>query len=460
LSADLERRARAAGAMCGAGQFAAAELSLSCLFADCETTASPDHPDTLAVLDLLGSTQFRRERLPESARSHREARRRAVSALGPDHPKTLQYGYNLGCALSLLRAWDEGLSVLRDVLSRRTRKLGKKHPDTIHTAKTLGVAQYMTGDKQAAAVTLRAAYQAALKAFGAADPLTEEVARTWRSCCATSDRPSSNQFDGPRLGRKFHVPRGLAVGEWLPDPLGSHSPISRRQKGSMAIPGLRRRPADDHCRRRVQDVVDLPPTGFVPSWRTHRANRFDADCSRGEGTDVQLTAPGSEVPGEPAARPARRPGRGAGAGAPRPHAAASTFTLGARRTDAAGRALQLHGLGIVQVGTTWYGFGEDKTGQTTANTAFQDIPCYTSTDLANWTHQGIALAKQAGRGSRPLKSPRSSRMSRGRPPRTDDPGAAGGARVGRCRSTARTESGSGSCGPDAPTTVPRTHGRR
>ncbi|WIX91361.1 hypothetical protein [Amycolatopsis sp. DG1A-15b] len=43
------------------------------------------------------------------------------------------------------------------------------------------------------------------------------------------------------------------------------------------------------------------------------------------------------------------------------HAAASTFTLGARRTD----------------------------------TAFQDIPCYTSTDLANWTHQGIALAKQA-----------------------------------------------------------------
>ncbi|WIX91362.1 hypothetical protein [Amycolatopsis sp. DG1A-15b] len=63
------------------------------------------------------------------------------------------------------------------MLSRRTRKLRKKHPDTIDTAKTLGVAQYMTGDKQAAAVTLRAAYQAALKAFGAADPLTEEVAR-------------------------------------------------------------------------------------------------------------------------------------------------------------------------------------------------------------------------------------------------------------------------------------------
>lgn len=76
------------------------------------------------------------------------------------------------------------------------------------------------------------------------------------------------------------------------------------------------------------------------------------------------------------------------------HAATSTFTLGTTRTDTAGRALQLHGLGIVQVGNTWYGFGENKTGQTTANTAFQDIPCYSSTDLANWTHEGIALAKQ------------------------------------------------------------------
>ncbi|MGW5741851.1 RICIN domain-containing protein [Amycolatopsis sp. NPDC003861] len=77
------------------------------------------------------------------------------------------------------------------------------------------------------------------------------------------------------------------------------------------------------------------------------------------------------------------------------HAAANTFTLGVTRTDTAGRPLQLHGLGIVKAGNTWYGFGEDKTGQTTANTAFQDIPCYTSTDLANWTHQGIALAKQS-----------------------------------------------------------------
>ncbi|MGW1559321.1 RICIN domain-containing protein [Streptomyces sp. NPDC002144] len=76
-------------------------------------------------------------------------------------------------------------------------------------------------------------------------------------------------------------------------------------------------------------------------------------------------------------------------------AATVSFTLGATRTDQNGNTLQLHGLGIVKVGGTWYGFGEDKTGETSSDTSFQDIPCYTSTDLATWTYQGVALAKQA-----------------------------------------------------------------
>ncbi|MCO5996729.1 RICIN domain-containing protein [Actinoallomurus rhizosphaericola] len=78
----------------------------------------------------------------------------------------------------------------------------------------------------------------------------------------------------------------------------------------------------------------------------------------------------------------------------RAQAATVGFTLGATRTDTSGHALQLHGLGIVKVGSTWYGFGEDKTGETSSNTSFQDIPCYSSTDLATWTHQGAALARQ------------------------------------------------------------------
>jgi len=76
-------------------------------------------------------------------------------------------------------------------------------------------------------------------------------------------------------------------------------------------------------------------------------------------------------------------------------AATVTFTPGASWTDQNGNPLQMHGLGIVKVGATWYAFGEDKTGESSANTSFQDIPCYTSTDLRNWTHQSVALARQA-----------------------------------------------------------------
>jgi len=76
-------------------------------------------------------------------------------------------------------------------------------------------------------------------------------------------------------------------------------------------------------------------------------------------------------------------------------AATAQFTPGQAWTDTGGRALQMHGLGIVKAGSTWYGFGEDKSGESASTAAFQDIPCYSSTDLSHWTRQGIALARQA-----------------------------------------------------------------
>ena len=76
-------------------------------------------------------------------------------------------------------------------------------------------------------------------------------------------------------------------------------------------------------------------------------------------------------------------------------AATVTFTPGAAWTDQNGNPLQMHGLGIMKVGSTWYAFGEDKTGESSANTSFQDIPCYTSADLRSWARQGVALARQS-----------------------------------------------------------------
>ena len=72
----------------------------------------------------------------------------------------------------------------------------------------------------------------------------------------------------------------------------------------------------------------------------------------------------------------------------------STFTPGAAWNDTAGQALQLHGLGIIKVGSTWYGFGEDKLGENSSSAPFQAIPCYSSTNLSTWTFQGNALTAQ------------------------------------------------------------------
>jgi hypothetical protein len=73
----------------------------------------------------------------------------------------------------------------------------------------------------------------------------------------------------------------------------------------------------------------------------------------------------------------------------------STFTPGAAWDDSSGNPLQMHGLGIIKVGDTWYAYGEDKAGESSANTSFQAIPCYSSTDLQHWTFQGDALTEQA-----------------------------------------------------------------
>jgi len=88
----------------------------------------------------------------------------------------------------------------------------------------------------------------------------------------------------------------------------------------------------------------------------------------------------------------------AAAGAARAVGAAdvtATFTPGAAWNDASGKALQIHGLGIVKVGSTWYAYGENKAGESSSNTSFQSIPCYSSTNLSTWTFQGNALTVQA-----------------------------------------------------------------
>jgi hypothetical protein len=93
-----------------------------------------------------------------------------------------------------------------------------------------------------------------------------------------------------------------------------------------------------------------------------------------------------------ASTPARAAAASTGA---RPDGDVVTFNPGTPWDDTAGSPLQIHGLGIVQVGRTWYAYGEDKAGETASNTSFQAIPCYSSTNLKDWTFQGDALTVQS-----------------------------------------------------------------
>lgn len=72
-------------------------------------------------------------------------------------------------------------------------------------------------------------------------------------------------------------------------------------------------------------------------------------------------------------------------------AAPQTITPGAVWQDTAGNVIQAHGAGMIQVGKTFYWFGENKT----KGYSFQNVKCYSSTDLAHWTFQSNALTLQA-----------------------------------------------------------------
>lgn len=81
--------------------------------------------------------------------------------------------------------------------------------------------------------------------------------------------------------------------------------------------------------------------------------------------------------------------------APSASASPATISVGTLGKDQNGNPLQLHGLGIIKVGNTYYGFGEDKTGENKDTAAFRAIPCYTSTNLVNWTYKNEALNRQS-----------------------------------------------------------------
>lgn len=76
-------------------------------------------------------------------------------------------------------------------------------------------------------------------------------------------------------------------------------------------------------------------------------------------------------------------------------AASVTITPAGTWNDNRGVLIQAHGGGMIKVGSTYYWFGEDKTGESSGNAFFQNVPCYSSTDLLHWTFVNNVLTQQA-----------------------------------------------------------------
>jgi Glycosyl hydrolases family 43 len=70
---------------------------------------------------------------------------------------------------------------------------------------------------------------------------------------------------------------------------------------------------------------------------------------------------------------------------------AVTITPGSVWNDTQGNVIQAHGEGIIKVDAKYYWLGEDKTN----GAAFQNVKCYSSSDLVNWTFVNNVLTRQA-----------------------------------------------------------------
>ena len=84
-------------------------------------------------------------------------------------------------------------------------------------------------------------------------------------------------------------------------------------------------------------------------------------------------------------------GAGGAAGATAGTGVTVTITPGSVWNDTQGNVIQAHGEGIIEVDGKYYWLGEDKTN----GSAFQNVKCYSSSDLKSWTFVGNVLTRQA-----------------------------------------------------------------
>jgi serine/threonine protein kinase/tetratricopeptide (TPR) repeat protein len=113
----------------------------------------PDHPDTLATLDVLVPAYLLAGRPLEGVRLGEQLRQRRTRLLGPDHRDTLATLSYLALAYQGAGRTTDAIALGEQVRERQTRVLGADHPNTLLTVTILTLA-YQTSGRLTDAIAL------------------------------------------------------------------------------------------------------------------------------------------------------------------------------------------------------------------------------------------------------------------------------------------------------------------
>jgi serine/threonine protein kinase/tetratricopeptide (TPR) repeat protein len=105
----------------------------------------PDHPETLKTMGSLANAYQDAGQLDKALPLFEQALAQFKEKLGPDHPDTLVSMNNLAGAYWRLGQADKALPLLKEILIRRQEKLGPDHPDTLTTMHNLATTYEQAG---------------------------------------------------------------------------------------------------------------------------------------------------------------------------------------------------------------------------------------------------------------------------------------------------------------------------
>jgi serine/threonine protein kinase/tetratricopeptide (TPR) repeat protein len=132
----------------------------------------PEHPDTLASMNLLGSSYAALGRHADAVRLREQTLSLRTATLGADHPDTLVSMNNLANSYEVLGRPADALGLRQQTLALRQAKLGPDHPDTILSMHNLA-SGYAALGRHAEAAPLHERTLGLLKAkFGPDHPFT------------------------------------------------------------------------------------------------------------------------------------------------------------------------------------------------------------------------------------------------------------------------------------------------